>query len=56
MPIVEDDWLIEEVSGDGVRIKNLRTDQTTTLGKDHIYDYISNPDRSQTASNTVFSH
>jgi hypothetical protein len=25
----------------------LRTDHTTTLGKDHIYEYISNPDRSQ---------
>ena len=47
LPIVEDDWLIEEVSGNGVRIKNLRTHHTTTLGKDHIYDYISNPDRSQ---------
>lgn len=47
LPLVEDDWLIEEVSRNGVRIRNLRTDHTTTLGKDHIYDYISNPDQSQ---------
>jgi len=47
LPPSDDDWLIQEVSGEGVRIKNLRTDHTTTLGKDHIYDYVSNPDRSQ---------
>ena len=46
LPLLDDDWIIEEVSADGVRIKNLRTHHTTTLGKDHIYDYISNPDRS----------
>ena len=28
-------------------LKTLRTHQTTTLGKDHIYDYISNPDQSR---------
>jgi hypothetical protein len=43
----DDDWLIEQVSGNGVRIKNQRTQHTTTLGKDHIYDYVSNPDRSE---------
>jgi hypothetical protein len=47
LPPLNDDWIIEEVSADGVRIKNLRTHHTTTLGKDHIYDYISNPDQSQ---------
>jgi hypothetical protein len=47
LPPVDDDWIVEEVSADGVRIKNLRTHHTTTLGKDHIYDYISNPDESQ---------
>jgi hypothetical protein len=47
LPPLDDDWIIEEVSADGVRVKNLRTHHTTTLGKDHIYDYISNPDRSQ---------
>jgi hypothetical protein len=47
LPSVSDDWIIEEVSGDGVRIRNLRTHHTTTLGKDHIYEYVSDPDRSQ---------
>ena len=47
LPPVADDWIIEEVSAEGVRIKNVRTDHTTTLGKDHIYDYVSNPDRSK---------
>ena len=47
LPPAADDWIIEDVSADGVRIKNVRTDHTTTLGKDHIYDYVSNPDQSQ---------
>lgn len=47
LPSIADDWLIEAVSVDGVRIRNARTDHTTRLGKDHIYDYISNPDQSQ---------
>jgi len=47
LPSIADDWIIEDVSADGVRIKNVRTDHTTVLGKDHIYDYVSNPDRSQ---------
>jgi hypothetical protein len=37
LPPLDDDWIIKEVSADGVRIKNLRTHHTTTLGKDHIY-------------------
>jgi hypothetical protein len=47
LPSVAADWLVEDVTSDGVRIKNVRTDHTTTLGKDHIYDYVSNPDQSQ---------
>ena len=46
-PPIADDWIIEAVSADGVRIRNVRTDHTTTLGKDHIYDFSSNPDQSQ---------
>ena len=45
---IDDDWLIEEVTADGVRIENLRTHQTTTLGKDHVYGWSSNLDRSLT--------
>lgn len=47
LPAVADDWIIEDVSADGVRIKNVRTDLSTILGKDHIYDYVSNPDQSR---------
>ncbi|MGB4785470.1 MAG: hypothetical protein WAQ77_12195, partial [Candidatus Acidiferrum sp.] len=36
LPPVADEWIIEEVSADGVRVKNVRTEHTTTLGKDHI--------------------
>jgi len=39
--------MIEEVSAEGVRVKNVRTEHATTLGKDHIYDYLSNPDQSR---------
>jgi len=47
LPSIGDDWLVEDVSTDGVRIKDVRTDHTTLLGKDHIFDYVSNPDQSQ---------
>ena len=47
LPPIVDEWIIEDVSADGVRIKNVRTDHATLLGKDHIYDYISNLDHSQ---------
>ncbi len=47
LPSIGDDWLVEDVSSDGVRIKNVRTDHPTLLGKDHIYDCVSNPDQSQ---------
>src|SRR5262249_47108 len=47
LPSIADDWLIQEVSATGVHVRDLRTGQMTTLAKDHIYDYISNPDRSK---------
>jgi hypothetical protein len=46
LPRVHDDWIIKEVSTDGVRISNVRTDHTTTLGHDHIHHFTSNPGRS----------
>jgi hypothetical protein len=54
LPSIEDDWLIEEITSDTVRIKNLRTRHTTSLGKDHIYDWRSNPDRSQAGAKYGF--
>lgn len=44
----DDDWIIQEVSDEGIRISNIRTGHTTVLGRDHIHHYTSNPDRSQT--------
>ena len=43
---IDDDWIIQEVSDDGVKVSNLRTSHFTTLGRDHIHHFTSNPDRS----------
>ena len=43
---LDDDWLIEGVGDDGVRIQNTRTKHRTMLRRDHIYGFTSRPDRS----------
>lgn len=45
---VDDYWIIDQVSQDGIRISNIQTGHVTTLGKDHIHHFTSNPDRSRT--------
>jgi hypothetical protein len=47
LPQIDDDWIITEVSAAGVRISNVRTGHFTTLGKDHVHHFTSNPDRLQ---------
>ncbi len=47
LPQIDDDWIITEVSAAGVQISNIRTSHFTTLGKDHVHHFTSNPDRSQ---------
>jgi|GEM_PF-1084373 hypothetical protein len=42
---LDDDWIIESYTDEGVRIKNLRTDHTTILGFDQIHSYMSDPNR-----------
>lgn len=42
---IDDDWLVESVTDDEVRISNPRTGLTTLLGFDHVYSYTSNPGR-----------
>lgn len=42
----DDDWIIVEASSERVRISYPRSGHTTTLGKDHIDDFTTNPDRS----------
>jgi hypothetical protein len=51
LPGLDDDWRVESVSAQGVRIKNICTDHIATLGLDHIHHYTSNPGRS-TGGNT----
>jgi hypothetical protein len=43
---IDDDWIVCEVSDDGVKISNVRTAHFTILGRDHIHHFTSNPDRS----------
>lgn len=41
-----DDWVLTDISGtDILRLINMRTDHEVILGKDHIYDYRTNPSR-----------
>jgi hypothetical protein len=47
LPSIDDDWNIEEVSTDGLRISNIRTGHVSTLGKDHVHHFTTNPDRSR---------
>ena len=51
---VDDDWIIDEVSTAGVRVSNIRTGHVTTLGKDHVHHFTSNPDRSQIGTSYGF--
>ena len=44
---IDDDWIIEKVSNEGVDISNPRTGHVTRLGKDHIYNFTTNPDKSR---------
>jgi hypothetical protein len=47
LPIMDDDWVIEDVSNSEVRISNVRTQHQVTLGADHIHHFTSNPARSR---------
>lgn len=46
LPQEDEDWIIRDASEAGVGISNNRG-HGTTLGKDHIHHFTSNPDRSQ---------
>lgn len=48
LPERHDDWLVERIGdNDMVVLRNLSTDHVAELGKDHIYDFRSNPSRSK---------
>lgn len=43
--IMDDDWLVQEVEEDQVRIRNIRTDHVAVLGFNQISDYVTDPKR-----------
>jgi hypothetical protein len=47
LPDENDDWIVTTISDeDVVSLQNIRTGHVAQLGKDHIYDFRSNPGRS----------
>jgi hypothetical protein len=49
LPEVNDAWLIDQVTDEGVHVSNPRTGHITVLGRDHIHHFTSNPDASRFA-------
>lgn len=47
LPQIDDLWIIQRVSKDGVHLLNTRTNHCPTLGSDHIYSYMSDHDHSR---------
>jgi hypothetical protein len=54
LPQIDDDWLVEGISEEGVRISNPRTGLFVVLGLDHIHSYASNPSRKDGGSKFGF--
>jgi hypothetical protein len=42
---INDDWIIEAVVDNGLRVKNVRTHHVTELNKDHLYKFTTDSDR-----------
>ena len=49
LPARDDDWIIDAVTDEDVRISNVVTNHFTHLGRDHIHHYTTNPDESRRA-------
>jgi hypothetical protein len=43
--IMDDDWLVQEVEGKSVRVRNIRTDQIAIFSFDQIRNYTPDPKR-----------
>ena len=43
--IMDDDWLVQEVEDQEVRIRNIRTDHVAVLGFNQISAYVADPKR-----------
>jgi hypothetical protein len=54
LPQIDDDWLVESVSQEGIAISNSRTGLSVMLGLDHIHSYASNPNRKEGGSKFGF--
>ncbi len=46
LPESHEDWLIESIAADTIKLRNLVSDHVAELGKDHVFDYRSDPSRS----------
>jgi hypothetical protein len=45
LPQIDDDWRVDRVEDEGVRLQNIRTAHTVLLGYDHIHNYTSDAGR-----------
>jgi hypothetical protein len=43
--IMDDDWLVQEVEDEQVRLRNIRTDHVAVLGYTQINEYVADPKR-----------
>jgi len=43
--IMDDDWLVQEVEDDEIRIRNIRTDHVAVLAYPQISEYVADPKR-----------
>src|ERR1035438_1720906 len=49
LPQLDDEWIIQGVSKEGVQLHNTRTDHCPTLGTDHIFSCSTDPDHPRDA-------
>jgi hypothetical protein len=47
LPLIDDDWIIEDVSNTEVHLFNPRTEHRIVLGADHTHHFTTNPNRTQ---------
>ncbi|WP_156954348.1 hypothetical protein [Paraburkholderia acidipaludis] len=47
LPESHEEWLIESISADTINLRNLTSNHVAELGKDHVYDYRSDPSRTK---------
>jgi hypothetical protein len=45
LPPIDDEWIVDEVGSNVLRIRDTRTDHAPVLGFDHVHHYVSDPAR-----------